>query len=170
MSRGFLILLAFAQLALAQRTQFGGVIGGGGAAQFFENSAYHMVTGVEGCVLCAGHVGIWLEYTHRWMTGRPGSGNPRSLDLAGGGLRIQGTGDRIRPFLDAGLVGGVERIDRPGFVPYLRYSNGVVGGMLGFGAAISITEHWYVRPMGRVGVLSTMELAGFAGASVGYRF
>jgi hypothetical protein len=36
--------------------------------------------------------------------------------------------------------------------------------------AISITEHWYVRPLARVLVISTPEGGGFGGVSVGYRF
>ena len=168
MHKRFLLLFAFASLALAQRTQFGAVIGRGGAVQFFENSAYHVVVGAEGCVLCAGRVGLYLEYNH-WQKTGVGTDSPTGLDLAGGGLRVQGTGDRIRPFLDAGIVAGVERTN-PGFVPPVGRSNGVVGGMLGFGVAISLSEHWYIRPMARVGVLSTLELAGFGGASIGYRF
>jgi len=164
------VLLALTPLALAQRTQVGAVIGRGGAAHFLENSAYHVVAGVEGCFLCGGRVGLWADYNHWQMTGVRGSGNPVSLDLAGGGLRVQGTGDRIRPFFDAGLAAGVERYDRPGFVPYVKYTDGVVGAMLGFGAAISLSEHWYVRPVGRFGILSTLDFAGFGGASIGYRF
>ena len=169
MYKRFLLLLTFASVALAQRTQIGGVIGRGGAAHFLENSAYHVVVGVEGCVLCGGRVGLFLEYNHWQMTGS-GTDNPVSLDLAGGGLRVQGKGDRVRPFFDVGMVAGVERYDRPGFVPYVRYSDAVVGAMLGVGTAISLSEHWYVRPMARFGILSTLDFAGFAGASVGYRF
>jgi hypothetical protein len=169
MYKRFLFPFVFASLAFAQRTQVGVMIGGGGAAKLFEDSAYHVVAGVEGCVLCAGRVGLFLDYNHWRKTGQ-GTGNPTSLDLAGGGLRVQGTGDRVRPFLDAGLSVGAERTERPGFVPAVRESKAVLAGMLGFGVAISLTEHWYVRPMAKIGVLSSVEMAGYAGVSVGYRF
>lgn len=75
----------------------------------------------------------------------------------------------MRPFFDAGLAAGVERNDLD-FPLGGRASRAVVGGMLGFGAAISVSEHWYVRPLGRIVGLSTTEVGGFAGASAGYRF
>ena len=69
----------------------------------------------------------------------------------------------------AGIFGGAERKDRS-FLPFNIESQAVAAGTLGFGAAISITEHWYVRPMARIVVLSSAEYGGFAGAGVGYRF
>ena len=129
-----LVFFALAPLAFAQGTQIGGMIGRGGAAKLFEDSAYHLVAGVEGCVLCGGRLGLFLEY-HHWKKTGEGTGNPTSLDLAGGGA-----------------------------------SHAVTCGEVGFGAAISVSEHWYVRPLARIVVLSTPEVGGFAGASVGYRF
>jgi hypothetical protein len=168
MRRSLLLFLMLAPLAFAQKTQIGGLIGRGGVAQFFENSAYHVVAGVEACFLCGGRLGVFGEY-HHWTKTGVGTDEPVSLDLAGGGLRIQGKGRRVRPFFDFGLLAGAERNDR--IFPFTgARSHAVVAGTLGFGAAISITEHWYVRPLARIVVLSTPEVGGFGGASVGYRF
>jgi len=163
-----LVFLALATLAFGQSTQIGGMIGRGGVAQLFENSAYHVVAGVESCVLCGGRLGLFMEY-HHWQKTGVGTDQPVSLDLAGGGLRIQGKGARVRPFFDMGFVAGTEETARS-ILPFNDTHQGVVGGLLGFGVAISITEHWYVRPMGRIIGLSTSEFGGFGGLAVGYRF
>jgi hypothetical protein len=168
MRRCFLLFLMIAPLAWAQSTQIGGMIGRGGLARLFESSSYHAVAGVEACVLCGSRLGLFAEY-HHWTRTGAGAGEPVGMDLAGGGLRIQGKGERVRPFLDFGLMAGAERKDR--IFPLLgRQSEAVAAGTLGFGAAISITEHWYVRPLARIVVLSSLEFGGFGGASVGYRF
>jgi len=168
MCRRLLLLFALVPIAFAQNTQVGAMIGRGGIAQLFENSAYHVVTGVEGCFWCGGHFGVFVEY-HHWAKTGVGTDQPVSLDLAGGGVRIQGKGRRVRPFFDAGIFGGAEKKDR-NIIPFDLTSHAVAAGALGFGAAISITEHWYVRPMARIVVLSSAEFGGFAGAGVGYRF
>ena len=85
------------------------------------------------------------------------------------GLRIQGKGRRVRPFFDFGLLAGVER-NHQIFPLAGNRSHAVGGGMLGFGAAISLSEHWHVRPLARIVVLSTPEFGGFGGAAVGCRF
>ncbi len=167
MHKCLLLLLVVAPLAFAQDTQFGALVGLGGVAKLRDDSAHHVVLGVEGCVRCAGHLGLFLEY-HHWTKTGSGGGNPTKLDLAGAGLRIQGTGSRVRPFFDVG--GFVGARPRRYFLPQGAESLSLVAVLVGFGAAISVSEHWYVRPMARLGVLSTNEVAGFAGASVGYRF
>jgi hypothetical protein len=163
-----LVFLSLAPLALGQSTQIGGLIGRGGVVQLFENSAYHVVAGVEGCVWCGGRLGLFMEF-HHWQKTGEGTDQPVSLDLAGGGLRIQGKGARLRPFFDIGFTAGTEEKDHP-ILPFNRAHQGVVGGLLGFGVAISITEHWYVRPLGRIIGLSSSEYGGFGGVAVGYRF
>jgi hypothetical protein len=168
MRRCVLLFLVIAPLAIAQNNQIGGMIGRGGIAQLFENSAYHVVAGVEACVLCGGRLGVFGEY-HHWTKTGVGTDEPIGLDLAGGGLRIQGKGRRVRPFFDFGMLAGVERNDRI-FALSGTGSHAVAAGTLGFGAAISITEHWYVRPLARIVVLTSMEFGGFGGASVGHRF
>ncbi len=168
MRRCLLLFLLIAPLAVAQSTQIGGMIGRGGIARLFENSAYHVVAGVEACVLCGGRLGVFGEY-HHWTKTGVGTDEPVSLDLAGGGLRIQGKGWRVRPFLDFGLLAGTER-NAQIFPLSGNRSHAVGGGTLGFGAAISLSRHWYVRPLARIVVLSTPEFGGFGGASVGYRF
>ena len=50
--------------------------------------------GLEFCAYCAGHFGLFGEYSH-WF------GERSSADLAGLGVRIQGKG-RVRPFFDFG--------------------------------------------------------------------
>ena len=169
MPKLLLLFLALTPLVCGQNTQIGGLIGrGGGARFFFENSAYHVVAGVEGCAWCGGRIGLFMEY-HHWKKTGAGTGQPASLDLAGGGLRIQGKGARVRPFLDLGLLAGAEKNDRA-ILPFTLESQGLAGGVLGFGAAISITEHWYIRPLAKIMLLSSSEFGGFAGVAAGYRF
>jgi hypothetical protein len=157
-----------APLAFPQKTQIGGMIGRGEVVKMLDHSASHVVAGVEACILCGGRLGVFGEY-HHWTRTGVGADEPVSLDLAGGGLRIQGKGKRVRPFLDFGLMAGAER-NHWSSVPAVDRSHTVVAGALGFGVAISITEHWYVRPLARVLVISTPEGGGFGGVSVGYRF
>ena len=151
-----------APFALAQNTQFGAMLGRGGAVQLFENSAYHFVAGAESCFLCGGRFGLYAEY-HHWQKTGEGTDSPVSLDLAGGGLRIQGRGRRVRPFFDAGVAAGVER-------RYMGRSRPVTGGVLGAGATVMLGPHVYVRPLLRIAGFSSGEAGGFAGASIGYRF
>ncbi len=165
----WLLPLAFVSAALGQNTQVGGFIGYGGAAKLFEDSSYLVVGGAEACVLCGGRTGFFLEYQHWGATGNRFSGNPRSLDLVGGGFRVQGKGSRVRPFFDVGLMGGRERNDLRTIPPRIE-SKGVLAGILGFGAAISVTERVYIRPMIRVGALSSPQAAGFFAVAAGYRF
>lgn len=163
-----LVFLSLASVVLGQGTEIGGLIGRGGAARFFDSSAYHVVAGVESCVWCGGRAGLFMEF-HHWQRTGVGTDQPVSLDLAGGGLRIQGKGARLRPFLDFGLTAGTVEEDRR-ILPFNQARQGVAGGLLGFGAAISITEHWYVRPTARIIGLSSTEFGGFGGVAVGYRF
>ncbi|MGE5568746.1 MAG: hypothetical protein ACM3S5_06885 [Rhodospirillales bacterium] len=166
--KGLVAFLSLAALASGQNTQIGGMTGGGGAVKLFENSAYHVVAGVESCLLCGGRFGLVLEY-HHWQKTGTGTDQPVTLDLAGGGVRIQGTGRRVRPFLDFSFVAGTEVKDRP-VIPFDKTRQGVYGGLLGVGATIPITRHWYVRPMARIIGLSSAEYGGFGGVGVGYSF
>jgi hypothetical protein len=75
----------------------------------------------------------------------------------------------VRPFLDFGVLAGAERNGQIFLLPGTR-SHAVAAGTLGFGAAISLSEHWYVRPLARIVVLSSLEFGGFGGTAVGYRF
>ncbi len=162
MSRLLATLFLAAPFALAQNTQFGAMLGRGGAVQLFETSAYHFVAGAETCFLCEGRFGLYADYHHWRKTGK-GTDSPVSLDLAGGGLRIQGRGRRVRPFFDAGVAAGVES-------RYLGGPRPVTGGVLGAGATILLGRHAYIRPLIRITGLSSGEAGGFAGASIGYRF
>ncbi len=168
MVKSLLILIALPLLAFGQNTQVGGFIGRGGIARLFENSAYHVVTGVEACFLCGGRLGLFAEYQHWGKTGT-GTDQPIAMNLISGGLRIQGKGERVRPFFDIGVLAGTER-DNRAIYPFTEATHGIGGGVLGFGVAISVTEHWYVRPMAKIVGLSSTEAGGFAGASIGYRF
>ena len=165
-----LFLLVIAPLIFAQETQIGGMIGVGRFWKYKWNSANYVVAGGEACVKCGGRRGLYLEYNH-WSRRGTGTGTypATSWDLAGLGLRIQGKGERLRPFFDIGLLVGSKRRYTP-FLVNVPQSIYAAGGGLGFGAAVSVSEHWYVRPFGRVFLLSTNENGGFAGASVGYRF
>ena len=170
MGRQLLLVMAFAPLTLAQNTQIGGMIGFGRFWKYNWNSATYVVAGGEACARCGGRYGFFVDYNH-WSRRGTGTGNAPaiSLDLASLGLRIQGKDERVRPFFDVGLAVGRKHRDSL-IYPGRQQSTGLVGGGLGFGAAISASEHWYVRPFGRVFLLSTNENDAIAGASVGYRF
>jgi hypothetical protein len=168
MRKWLALFFLLSPLLYAQSTQLGGMVGVGGAVKLFDNSSHHTVGGVEACVFCGGRFGLFLEYEH-WAKTSSGSGEPGSMNLAGGGVRIQGKSARLRPFLDAGLLAGAEskKQVRPSFE---NESRAVAGGALGFGVAISVTAHWYVRPLARMVVLSTGAIGGFGGLSAGYSF
>ncbi|HOL73117.1 MAG TPA: hypothetical protein PLA43_16045 [Bryobacteraceae bacterium] len=166
--KGSAAFLSLAALASGQNFQIGGMTGGGGAVKLFETSAYHVVAGVESCLFCSGRFGLVLEY-HHWQKTGSGTDQPVTLDLAAGGVRIQGTGRRVRPFVDLSFVAGTELKDRP-VIPFDKTRQGVYGGLLGLGATIPITRHWYVRPMVRIIGLSSAEYGGFGGVGVGYSF
>lgn len=167
MRRLLLAILALPVFAFSQSTQVGGFIAGGGSFRLFETSAHHFVAGAEACLLCGGRLGLFLEYQH-WAKLGVGTDRPLSMDLASAGLRIQGKGARVRPFFDIGVIGGGERVDY--YYPFNLETHAVGGGVIGFGAAVSLGERWYIRPMAKIVVLSSAEVGGFAGASLGYRF
>ena len=162
-----LVFLAIAPFAFAQNTQIGAVIGGGAVEEFYVFGRAPripiLVAGVEGCVFCGGRLGLFMEYYHLRKIGE-GPGHTTSWDLVSGGLRIQGKGERVRPFFDIGPLGGTKRSERNNF------REDVVGLALGAGAAISVTEHWYVRPFAKIRLDSSLDSNIFAGAAVGYCF
>ena len=103
-------LLAVASLAYAQDTQIGGTAGVGRFWKYRWNSANYFLAGVEACVKCGGRHGLFLEYNHWSRTGEGSGTYPAvSLDLAGVGWRIQGKGERVRPFFDVGFLAGGKR-------------------------------------------------------------
>ena len=155
MPKPWIILLAAAGLASAQRIELGALAGAGG----FTASGPTLVTGQVGtevCLLCRGRFGIFGEYSH-WFSGASSSlFNPsdqvRRADLVGGGLRIQGRG-RVKPFFDVGIAGGQDE-HRAG-------NGGALGGVVvGGGVRFPFRERWYIRPQVRAYGLSPHTLEG----------
>ncbi len=70
---------------------------------------------------------------------------------------------------DIGLLVGRRAKDSQIF-PGTRQSVGVAGGALDFGAAFSVSRHWYIRPVCRIFLLSSNEAGVLGAASIGYRF
>jgi hypothetical protein len=165
--RALIGLFLISHAAFAQRYQLGGLIGGGTADDGEVSVGPYVLAGVEGCVLCGGRFGLVFEYTHWQLAGD--KNNPTSLDLAGGGFRVQGKGRRMRPFFDIVIVGGREQCECPLYSGRVS-SRSVSGAGIGFGAAVSIGARWYVRPQVRAYGTSGGYVAGSASAGIGYRF
>jgi len=156
MSKLWLVILTGAGIASAQSVDFGAIGGAGGFATSGPVVAAGQV-GVEVCVFCSGHFGVFGEYGHWFTSGQARGFNAsdivRRADLAGGGLRIQGRG-RIRPFVDLGLVGGR---DLHGLIG----RGGALGGaVVGAGVRIPLHGRWYIRPQVRTYGLSPHTLEG----------
>jgi hypothetical protein len=133
--RALMGLLLLSQVALAQRYQLGGLIGGGTADAGEVSVGPYVLAGIEGRVLCGGRFGLVFEYSHWQLAGD--QNNPTALDLAGGGFRVQGKGKRVRPFFDIVVLGGREQCGCG-----RENSRSVSGAGIGLGAAISIGERW----------------------------
>ena len=147
---GVLCAPAFAQ----SEDQFEiGVKAGGGnyTAQGLDNRGFGNV-GVEGCAFCAGHFGLFGEYTHWFSDGTAQAKKISSAQLGAFGVRFQG-GRRVRPFVDFGLAVGEDTY--PLFNPFNsritgENSHSVAGIVLGGGVTIPIKKHFYVRPQVRI--------------------
>jgi hypothetical protein len=165
MWRTLLLLCLVAPFAPAQQTQIGGTIGTGG---FSSMHGSFTTAGVEVCVDCGGRFGFFMEYSRWWLT--PPSGETSVLDLAAGGLRIQGRNKYVRPFFDIGVSAGLYDGHPHDFV-HKSENFGTGGIALGFGASVSIGSKLYVRPQVRIagGVPNGVVVAS-ASVGVGYRF
>jgi hypothetical protein len=160
------ILLAvflLAPLASAQKTELGATFGTG--ASLSAQGAFTTI-GVEGCVRCQGRVGYFLEFNRWWLT--PPGGQTSVLDFAAGGIRIQGTNKRIRPFLDLGVAAGYYDGHPHDFV-HRDEAIGLIGGVLGAGVTVSLPKGFYIRPQVNLAVAPDIGV-GFANVGFGYRF
>jgi hypothetical protein len=170
MKRSYLILfMLFAATASAQQTEVGGFAGVGGfTADDVQNNTF-WVAGAEACFLCAGKFAIFAEYNHYGNAGGKQGTHILQADLFSGGLRIQRPAGRVRPYFDVGISGGGDT-SRSEYFPGNR-SHGIIGMALGGGAAISISERWYIRPAVRTQLLGPGIHVGLSvSASIGYRF
>jgi hypothetical protein len=165
------LLAISAVMVFAQRTELGGMAGGGAFAVASGVASGSGQVGVEACLFCPGRLALFGEYSH-WVSAEGGAGSDRvkSADLAGAGLRIQWL-DRTRPFFDVGIVAGSDRHRYAG-------QGGFIGGaVVAAGIRIPLGEHWYIRPQVRSYVLSPHSIEGLslhwavsAGVGVGYLF
>ena len=160
MLRNFALTLGlFASAAFAQKTELG-VLTGGGAFGAEDVSGSYWIAGAELSAFADKRTALFVEYEHY---GRIGSESLiTSVDLVSGGLRVQGTQGRFRPFFDAGISGGQDR--------FARGTHNLVGVALGGGVTISVGERWYVRPAFRVHGLRGLHAAAGFTTSIGYRF
>jgi len=168
--RAAALVLCGAATVCAQRTEFGGMAGGGAFAVASGGAAGAGQFGVEACLFCPGRLAVFAEYSH-WVTAGAGafSDRVRNADVAGGGLRIQWR-EHVRPFLDIGVAGGLDQHSEGG-------GGGIGGIALGAGVRIPVGEHWYVRPQFRIYCLSPHSVEGLSvhvaeafSVGVGYRF
>ncbi len=103
--------------------------------------------GVEACAWCGDRFALFGEYSH-WARLQSLSSATKGLtgvDIAGGGLRIQGPTllGSVRSFVDVGLGVGRYRWLQSG-------ENKVYGFIAGYGVVIPISDRWYVRPQSRL--------------------
>lgn len=152
---------------LAPGAQIGGTIGLGSFGTTEYTSGGFVVAGVEGCALCGGKFGLFMEYDHWRLT--PTGYETSVLNLGAGGLRIQGRGRRVRPFFDVGGALGRYNGKPHGYIR--RSEDFSMGGVIiGTGAAISVGEKWYVRPQARLALMTSGNIAGVLNFGIGYRF
>jgi hypothetical protein len=124
--------------------------------------------GVEGCVDCGGRFAAFMEYSHWWLT--PPGGETSVLNLAAGGLRIQGKNKYVRPFFDIGVSVG-QYDGHPHDYVHKSENFGMGGIAFGFGASVSIGSRLYIRPQARfAGGVPNGVIVGTVGVGVGYRF
>jgi hypothetical protein len=145
------------------RTELGATFGQGG---FMTAEGNFAAFGAEACLRCQGRVGYFLEYT-RWSL-TPTGGQTSLLNLAGGGLRIQGKNKYLRPFFDIGIAAGAYNGHPHNYV-HRDESFEIVGVVLGVGMTVSLPKGFYVRPQARIAV-SPETGVGFASVGFGYRF
>jgi hypothetical protein len=157
--RSCTLLVLLTSTAGAQKFEIGG-LGGGGAFVAEDASATYWVAGAEACFFCNGRAALFAGYSHYGLAS--GGSVIHSADLVSGGLRVQTKPARVRPYFDIGITGGQDH--------FLNRAHNLVGLALGGGVAISLGQHWYVRPGVQLHVTNGPHV-GMAGvASLGYRF
>ena len=167
---GFLCAPAFAQSE--GRFDIGVKAGGGNyTAQGLDNRGFGNV-GVEACAFCAGHFGLFGEYSHWFSDGSAKAGTITSAELGGFGVRFQGT-RRVRPFFDFGLAVGDDTF--PTSSPFNTQiigekSHATAGIVLGGGVTIPFNKHFYVRPQVRFYGMEGRHAAATAQVGFGWRF
>jgi hypothetical protein len=158
-------LVVSISLASAQRSEVGGFAGYGTfAVEEVSNRGFAML-GVQVCGLCSGTFSVFAEYVHWENAGKDAIVRVNAVDLAAGGLRIQG-GKRIRPFVDLGLAGGQDRFVYSGG----SGSHSIFGAAIGAGVAIPIGQRFYLRPQVRTYLMSGLHFGFGGGIGMGFRF
>lgn len=164
------MLLLAALSAYGQNTEIGATAGGGTVAVEDIRASGRFAAGAEICVLCTHRFAVFGDYTRIWKADNRPS-DVTTFDLISGGLRIQG-GRRVRPFLDAGVVYGVDRFRYPvlrGGLSFERGFHGNPGLVLAGGASLPLGSRFYVRPQVRMYVLKGLHVAIWAGIGIGLR-
>jgi hypothetical protein len=154
-----LCLTLLAATAGAQKWEAGG-IGGGGGFGAPDASGTYWVAGAEGCFFCGRRAALFAEYNHYGRA--DGQTVIRSADAVAGGLRVQARPRRIRPYFDIGIAGGQDH--------FRNRAHNLIGVAMGGGVAISLGEHWYVRPGVRLQFMSYLHYGLSADISLGFRF
>jgi hypothetical protein len=146
--RSVLLLLLTSAVVPAQRFELGATAGGGAYGDYGRGSAGAQA-GVEACLLCSGRLALFGEVTHFF------AGGPQAVNLAGGGLRLQGRRN-VRPFVDIGFVAGGNRGGQ---------SRGMVTGA---GVQVPLSQRWYLRTQARL--YASIRPAAILSLGLGYRF
>jgi len=122
-------------------------LGGNAAFARISDVGGFASAGVEACAWCGDRFALFGEYSHwaRLQSLRSGTSGLTSVDIAGGGLRIQAPTllGGVRSFIDVGLGVGRYRLLQSG-------ENKVYGFIAGYGVIIPINDRWYVRPQSRL--------------------
>jgi len=168
MKRKYLLtLLLMACTASAQRLEIGGLGGVGVFGADDVSVRSYWLAGAEVCGFCGKRAAIYFEYSHY---GSPDQGTEVSImevDLVSIGLRLQRSPRRIRPFFDVGLSTGQDRFRR--FQETVgKHSTAGLG--IGGGVAISVGEHFYVRPAVRAHMMQAFHVGVAFTAAAGVRF
>lgn len=166
-----LILILIAIVApltvTAQQFELGATVGGGIFGADGTGQPTYVIFGAETCAFCRSSAAVFAEFSH-WQRSTAGYRTSiRCVELLAVGARIQG-GRRVRPFFDVGFAAGWDRFTRLGDGRDDIHGN--PGLLLGGGAAVSIGEHWYIRPQARIVVLRGIHAGVAALVGIGYRF
>jgi len=153
------LFIVLASTAGAQRFEIGGLAGGGGFGAE-DTSGTYWIAGAEGCAFCNRKTALFAEYNHYGLAS--GQTVIKNADIVSGGLRVQSTAERFRPYFDIGIAGGQDH--------FLGKAHNFVGVAMGGGVAISLGKNWYVRPGVRLQLMSYLHYGLSAGVSAGYRF
>jgi hypothetical protein len=154
---GVLSLSAWAQ----ENPRFeAGFRGGAGEYGYIDDAGHtRAVVGLEVCAYRGGRHALFGGYSHFLPPGAPSGYG--AADLVEGGLRIQSR-RQVHPFFDVGVALGHSRFRTRAFT--------TAGVALGAGVMIPAGRRLYLRPQGRLYVMSQSYIAVAAEIGIGWRF